>query len=386
LKNTAGGTWTGVFANHDADWSTPNDTYFKWVKYVFQRMFVYGFLGITDLEYFGFNLGVDDGWLTTITNSKNTQAVMNAFGVYLAGMFGQCKNIVFDFGTDTFPTPGSEAAARVLKLYQGWVTGGGSPAASGHYQRSSGSTDHADFASNITIRACYPGTGGGSPFSTNVARLRHEYAASPVMPVFSVESNYSPGRTDTELRTMTYHAWLSGIGGYAGYGQEDVWTFNTDGVPPPWKTGLTVSSASDLSRLWTYMNSQPKINELVPRDLGSIGALVTAGGGTIQTMGNANPSNNSNVAQDNTDGNDWVAAAATPDGSLLLGYVSDYHSGSVRIDMSKLRGTVIAKWWDPTDGNYTSIGSLPNTGTHDFTVPGPNSSGKGDWLLELTSP
>ena len=57
---------------------------------------------------------------------------------------------------------------------------------------------------------------------------------------------------------------------------------------------------------------------------------------------------------------------------------------SIKVDMTKLSGTVTARWYDPTNGTYDNIGTgLPNTGTRVFTPPGNNSVGDGDWVLVL---
>lgn len=381
-KNTSGGTWTGVFANHDSDWSTPVDAYWQWVGYVLQRAKVYGFLVINDWEYYGFNLGSADGWYTTIGNSANTQSVMQAFGTYCASIARQynINNIIWSFGTDTFPVSGSEEETRILKMHDGWLAGGGTSQALAHLQRSSGSHDDANFSSRITIRGTYPGTDNASAFASDYARLRLEYAASPTQPVICVEANYSTDRTDVQMRTLNYQGWLSSQAGFSGFGQNIVASFS-----PTWPTEITNSTAQDMSRMIGLANSHSNAYQLVPRGLGSIGTLVTAGGGTLQTMGNASPTNNATAVHDNTDGLDWVAAAGTPDGSLLLAYFPDSHTGSATFDMTFFRGTVTANWFDPTNGSRTSLGTFSNTGTHAFTIPGANSAGNNDWVLECTA-
>ncbi len=60
-------------------------------------------------------------------------------------------------------------------------------------------------------------------------------------------------------------------------------------------------------------------------------------------------------------------------------------STGIVIDMTKLRGTVTAKWVDPTNAATTSLGTFPNTGTHTFTQASLNAAGDTDWLLVLTA-
>ena len=81
---------------------------------------------------------------------------------------------------------------------------------------------------------------------------------------------------------------------------------------------------------------------------------------------------------------DYVSAAATPDKKLLIAYIPPAHIGSVLVDMTVMNDHVVARWYDPTSGKYTNIGgSLGNKGTHEFTPPGPNSTGQADWVLVL---
>ena len=55
----------------------------------------------------------------------------------------------------------------------------------------------------------------------------------------------------------------------------------------------------------------------------------------------------------------YVAAAATPTGTLLVVYVPPAHSGSITIDMTVMSGTAQASWFNPTTAAYTVIGTFP---------------------------
>src|SRR5207237_8064195 len=80
---------------------------------------------------------------------------------------------------------------------------------------------------------------------------------------------------------------------------------------------------------------------------------------------------------------DYVTAARTPDGSLVMAYLPTRRT--VTVDLSKLSGTTTARWYDPSNGEYKSIdGSpLPNSGKRNFIPPGNNGDGDGDWVLVL---
>ena len=64
-----------------------------------------------------------------------------------------------------------------------------------------------------------------------------------------------------------------------------------------------------------------------------------------------------------------------------MAYLPDIRK--VTIDMSKLSGQTTARWFDPSNAAFTDIGSFANAGTQDFTPPGNNGDGDGDWVLVL---
>lgn len=390
LLNTSGTTWDGdpTFSNFDAAFSSPNAPFFDWVDTGLATAESYGFLCVIDPIYWGFGQGSGDGLYKTIANTSNTQAVCFAFGQYIGARWKARKNIILSMGTDTFPTSGSETSARITKLQDGLISAGCRCLTLAHLQRSSGSRDYSDIASYITVRGTYAGRSSASTFGTNVARLRQEWAASPTMPTINLEDGYEADigggiRTRAELRTLGWHAFLSAPAGSTGLGHGKIWTFDTG-----WQAALSSPGSLDRQILFTLVDLlSPTWGYLEPRGLGGAGMLVTAGGGTLQTMAQASPTTNANAAADNTDGQDWVAAAVTPDLSLCVAYRPPTHTGTFTIDMTKMAGTTRRDWYDPTSGVFTSAGSaLPNTGTQAFTVPGTNSAGDTDWVLVLRSP
>ena len=53
--------------------------------------------------------------------------------------------------------------------------------------------------------------------------------------------------------------------------------------------------------------------------------------------------------------------------------------------MTNLKANASGKWFDPSNGAYTSIAGSPfaNKGTQQFTPPGNNHDGESDWVLVL---
>jgi len=58
---------------------------------------------------------------------------------------------------------------------------------------------------------------------------------------------------------------------------------------------------------------------------------------------------------------------------------------TITVNLASLKAPASAKWFDPTNGAYTSIAGAPfaNTGTRQFTPPGNNHEGDSDWVLLL---
>jgi hypothetical protein len=53
--------------------------------------------------------------------------------------------------------------------------------------------------------------------------------------------------------------------------------------------------------------------------------------------------------------------------------------------MARLHGAVKAQWFDPSNGSYQDVagGPFANKGSKQFTPPGKNHDGDGDWVLLL---
>ena len=58
---------------------------------------------------------------------------------------------------------------------------------------------------------------------------------------------------------------------------------------------------------------------------------------------------------------------------------------TVSVDMTKFSGKMKARWYDPTNGVFSTIVGSPflNVGTQTFTPPATNASGDGDFVLVL---
>ena len=192
---------------------------------------------------------------------------------------------------------------------------------------------------------------------------RRAYAHTPVEPAFLLEEPYdeegpdgnkvNPSATQP-VRRFQWWGWLSTIGGYIS-GNGYVWPFHAPAWydlrsfrARDWHNHLDTQGSHDMARLNSFMGSITWY-KLVPSDLNGMHTLITAGGSFESSS-------------------DYVAAAATFDGTLLVAYIPPAHRGAITVDMTAMGGPSRARWFDPTSAAYTEIGTgLPNTGTRAFT-------------------
>ena len=208
---------------------------------------------------------------------------------------------------------------------------------------------------------------------------------TPQVPSVLLEANYEfesqnaglQGGIPSNLRRQGYWAVLSGQSGQI-YGNGYVWGFFSGqgptivypNNPGGWKTNLATQGAADLLRWYNFFNAIPW-QTLVPDQTHVVG---TAGFGTPVITGTMETNN-------------YVAVAAASNGHCAVAYFPQGSSNTLTINMATFAGPVTAKWYDPTNGNYTTISGSPftNSGSHNFTPTGNNSGGDPDWALLLTA-
>lgn len=369
-KRLDGGDWTGSLSYLDItseapDFSQPNESYWMLVDALLAYAESKGVLCFMFPAYTGYQ-GGNEGWMAEMTANGATRMTM--YGAFITARYKSRGNIVWMLGGDygsganDFTAPQLAVEQAMLAGMQS-VTGQLSTNFSAEWNTESIYTDQSD----PTLRAA--GTlDGAYSFLGNVnIYTRNGYAQSPVMPTFLLEEPYDESGPDglntngagtQPVRRFQWWGWLSGIGGYIS-GNSYVWRFNTG----MWINHLNTQGAQDMARLNAFIRSIAWY-DLVPSGLGGMGTLVTSGGSSPALS-------------------DYVTAAATPDGTLLVAYVPPDHSGSITVDMTVMGGSTRARWFNPTNALYTLIGTFDNTGTSDFTPPGDNGTGFTDWILLL---
>jgi hypothetical protein len=364
LKTLSGADWKGSLHYKDTtrdapDMTTPNEAFWQYVdtflSYCMSKRIMVFFFPC----YVGYN-GGEQGWFQEL--AVNGPARSKSYGQWIANRYKNQKNIVWmllgDMGKDFTPQQKAAEVALIegLKSVKGQSADYSAEASPGQ-----NATD-SDFGNEMTINGAYTWT----PKDMSVPTLcRNAYSHCPAMPSFLLEEPYDEEGPDGNsvnpsaiqpVRRFQWWGWLSTIGGYiAGNGY--IWPFKS----PEWEKHLDTKATFDMERLNKFIQSYPWW-QLVPSGLQGTKNLVTYGGG--------------NIADSN-----YVAAAATPTGNLLIAYIPPHHKGSITVDMSAMRGKVTARWYDPTSGFYRKIAGSPRI----YTTPGKNKAGDDDWVLVIQS-
>lgn len=365
LEKLDGNAWTGVLYPNFGDiqleapdLTTPNESYWQFVDGLLAYAESKGVLCFLFPAYVGYP-GTDQGWINEMVANGSTR--VQAYGAWIATRYRDQKNLVWMVGGDMqFYDAAQTAVEGALIAGLKSVANQQTRHYSAEWSRGSIATDQTSFGADMTLNGTYVN-------SVDVNNQgRRAYADNPVLPAFLLEEPFDEEGPDGDnfnsdatqpVRRFQWWGVLSNIGGYiAGNGY--VWRFTLG-----WQSHLDSTGAQDMQRLNAFVRSIAWYR-LVPSGLGGMQTLVTAGGGNLF-------------------GSDYVAAAATPDGTLLVAYVPPDHSGPFTVDLTAMSGPVLARWYNPTTAAYVSIGSFSNLAAHDFDAPGDNGSGWNDWVLVL---
>ncbi len=365
LKRLDGTAWNGSLTYGDInkeapDFGTPSKNYWSFVDGLLSYCEAKGILVFLFPAYAGLQ-GGDQGWMQEMV--ANGTRKMQSYGAWIANRYRNQKNLVWMMGGDkgTFDSTQSNVETALLIGLKS-VTGQQSIYFSAEWDSGMIATDQTTFGAAMTLNGVYSFTGDVKSIGRNA------YAHTPIEPAFLLEEPYdeegpdgngvNPNATQP-VRRFQWWGWLSTTGGYIS-GNGYVWPFRA----PAWQDHLDTQGSRDMARLNAFIGSIGWY-KLVPSGLSGMRNLITAGGGSVSS-------------------DDYVAAAATFDGALLVAYIPPAHSGTITVDMTAMSGLSRARWFDPTSGAYTNIGiGLPDSGTRVFTPPGNNSVGEGDWILRI---
>ena len=368
------------------DLSTPNPAYFERADSIINLAAANGMVVILDpIE--------TNGWLRTLRANGIDKAFV--FGQYLGNRYKSFPNIIWMHGND-FQTWQDETDDALVQA----VARGIRSVDSNHIHAvelnhsTSGSLEDRSWAPLIELNAAYT-------YFPTYAQVLTEYNRSNFKPVFMVEANYefehnsgTDGGSTQNLRRQEYWTMLSGATGQL-YSSAHSWQLQKG-----WKSNLDTPGVIQLGYMKNLFASK-KWYDLIPDQTHTV---VTAGYGRFSCLAGMalayygkDPSLfkdlsfiagvlgrlRKHFAIGSITTSTCVTAARTSDGSLVMAYLPTILT--ITVDMSKLASMATARWYDPTNGEYTNIDGSPfvNTGSRKFTPPGNNSSGDGDWVLML---
>lgn len=331
---------------YDQDPTRPNAAYFDRLVHLVRKATTRGL--VVAMGTFWENV-VYDG----LVNSSNARA----FGQYLGSRFRDEPNLVWMVGMDIEPA-GHEATFRELAAglregtaHQHLLTF--HPRAVGSSSRFWPGEPWLDFHMVQTWHDYH-----------NIYRhlAQEDWLLVPPKPSGLGEGAYEDGDypsghiTPHLVRWQAYTSYLAGA--YHTYGQVAV-MIAAQREPAPWPTQLDRPGTAQLRHVRDFFTAlawwtlEPDTaNMLLPR-----------------------------YPDEHLANGGRMVGARTSDGSLAVVYVPTPRTFTV--DLSQLHGPVTARWFDPTDGTYTTLGRFASGALQQFTPPVPKNPGDPDVVLLL---
>jgi len=318
------------------DFSRPNGKYFDHADWVVRKAAENGLVVLLAPVYLGYP-GLDEGFYDEVIAAGPEKCL--AYGRYLGERYRGFDNILWVMGGDRDPGAAREDVDMVAYGIR-------------ESDRRHLMTAHCH--SDSAVAEQYPGSWlqVATSYAYEIVHLRltWDYERKPAMPLFLIESVYEGehNASQVQVRRQAYWSVLCGEFGHV-MGNYPIWSFN-----PGWQAALDSPGSAALMHWGRLFRSRPW-SDLVPD---SAHRVVTGGVGEYWGL-------------------DYLAAAATADGTTVIAYMPD--ARTVTVDLSKLaRGRANAWWFDPRTGAATAAGTFATEGTRPFTPPAP-----GDWVLVL---
>lgn len=330
------------------DFSTPNNAYFDHADQILQLARDRGMLVDLVPCYLGFAGDASQGWADKLMSETNSVAKSRAYGQFLGDRYKHFDNIMWVAGGDNTPPAGSELEARLKAVVDGirerdpdhlwtahWASG----------ETGTMSSENPTFASYIDVDGYY-----AYDYDLTYEKDLEFSAKAPARPVFHLDMSYEsePGGEPDNIRRKAYTAILSGAVGSSFNAGPDWYLFKD------WQNMDTVGTRE--TAYWYEFFSAMPWHELVPdRDHHA----VVSGYGTYGDS-------------------DYVAAARTSSGDLLLAYLPD--GGTVTVDLTTITvKRARALWYDPTNGQTTQGGEFATNATMELSAPSRSS-----WALVVS--
>ncbi len=352
----------GPFAS-PGNFATPEEAYFAHADWVLTKAREKGFLVLLNPCYLGNHA---DGWWREVETNGPTKC--RNYGRYLGQRYQNYVNIIWVAGGDQTPKAGSPRESNWLEILLGIKEHAPKHLWTAHWDNTIDSVHVAAFRPYMDVNGVYA-------YGVFEQRMLRGYNEAEVKPFYLWESWYEGltwSGTVTAPETVRKQAYVANLSGSTGqnFGSYHVWSFGARthrrNLEPDvdWKTWINKGGSLDMVRVKQLFGNRPWW-KLVPDQKRTV---VTAGWGTLGKR-------------------DYVTAARTTDGNLVMAYIPSTGTGArtITVDMAKLSGPAKARWYNPTTGTYAVINGSPlaNRDSRDFTTPGDNGTGRNDWMLVL---
>jgi hypothetical protein len=346
--NNANGDAPFTVMNPDVAFDSPNPNYWDQVDTLLDLARDRGMVVLMTPTYLG-AFCTDEGWARKMHDEAN-DAEMRAFGRFLGERYQSQDNLIWVHGGDSHPDNGGcnglpELESRIDALEDGINDFENTFLRTAHDNRGYSANDRYGDRPWLDLNNTYSDCGSGSTYfpdsDASALQVREDYQLNPPRPFIYVEGRYE-NEGGADLRCLVSQAYWAMLGGATGqiFGNSPIWFFGFG-----WENALDSPGAQAMTALRELIDSRPW-DELVP-DYGD--AIVTAGRGAI-------------------DSEDYVAAASTPDGNLLVVFVPE--ARTIDVDLSQLSGANVDVWsYDPTDGSVSLLGTFP-TAARTFNANG----------------
>jgi hypothetical protein len=283
--------------------------------------------------------------------SPNSTDQLNAYGRFLGKRYAGFDNIVWMLGNDYTESSGGDAnLAAVIEGIRQYDT-----RHLGFAMDVYGATfDVAGLKSYLALDTIYEYSAG--PWRSLYLK---EYNRTDHGPILNIEAGYENntalGVSLADVRNEHYSFLLNGATGDT-YGNEYVWPFMSSWKD--WQAALSSQGAHEVTYFANLVRSLAWW-DLIPDQDGKF----------FQDIGT------------DTD----YSGAYSADGKLALAYrpATGANPQHFVVNLDAFAGSVTARWYDPTAGTDTSLGSFDNSGMHTFDSPSTNSAGQNDFVLIL---
>jgi hypothetical protein len=319
-----------------SDLSVQNEKYFEHADWVIRRAAENGLVVLLAPVYLGYT-GLDEGFYDEVMASGPERCL--AYGRFLGQRYKAFDNIIWVMGGDRDPGPARENVDMVAYGIR-------------ESDRRHLMTAHCHSDSSPVGQ--YPGSwlqiSSSYAYEIVHQRLTWDYEREPAMPLFLIESVYEGEHNSSEvqIRRQAYWSILCGEFGHV-MGNKPLWGFE-----PGWQAAMDAPGSMAMAHWGRLFRSRPWYNLVPDQDH----KVVTGGLGEYW-------------------GNDYLTAAAAPDGTMAIAYMPT--ARIITVDFSRLaKGRANAWWFDPRTGKATLAGTYATEEARQLTPPA-----DGDWVLVM---